>query len=264
MIQAPAAPRYSRENGPMDLQLLALLLVVVTLLVWRAINRQRGEYAAFKRMRTTKRRQRTMRRWLVESALVFGGLSAAVLLATWELVPVALADAQAWEPIAASRAFFLDSDLGRILVIAGWVLLATALVLPFLVLRNADAEDVPKIGDIGALLPRTRGELPYGAGLALSAGVFEETMFRLALPTLLFGIWPNGPLAFAVASVLFGALHLYQKWVGVLSAVVLGLVFAYLYLVSGTILVPIVVHALIDLRSLVLLPLVLGRVWSKP
>lgn len=247
----------------MDLQLLALLLVVVTLLVWRAVNRQRGEYAAFKRMRTTKRRQRTMRRWLVESALVFGGLSAAVLLATWDLVPVALADAQEWAPIEASRAFFLDSDVGRVLVIAGWVLLAVALLLPFLLLRGADTEDVPKLGDIGALLPRTRDELPYGAGLALSAGVFEETMFRLALPTLLFGIGMDGPLAFAVASLLFGALHLYQKWIGVLTATLLGVVFAFLYLVSGTILVPIVVHALIDLRSLVLLPLVLRRVWRK-
>jgi len=248
----------------MDLQLLALLLVVVALLVWRAVNRERREYAQFKRMRATKRRQRTMRRWLIESTLVFGGLSATVLLATWELVPVALADAQAWEPIAASRAFFLDGDVGRILVVAGWVLLAVAILLPFLLLRDADTEDVPKLGDIGALLPRTRGELPYGAGLALSAGVFEETMFRLALPTLLFGIGLDGPLAFAVACVLFGALHLYQKWVGVLTATLMGVVLAYLYLVSGTILVPIVVHALIDLRSLVLLPLVLGKVWSKP
>ncbi|QNO36880.1 CPBP family intramembrane metalloprotease [Protaetiibacter sp. SSC-01] len=248
----------------MDLQLLALLLVVVTLLVWRAVNRERREYAQFKRMRATARRQKVMRRWLVESALVFGGLSGAVLLATWDLVPVALADAQEWAPIAASRAFFLDTVIGRVLVIVGWVLLAVALVLPFLLLRNADADDVPKLGDIGALLPRTRGELPYGAGLALSAGVFEETMFRLALPTLLFGIVPNGPLAFAIASMLFGALHLYQKWVGVLTATLLGVVFAYLYLVSGTILVPIVVHVLVDLRSLVLLPLVLGKVWTKP
>ena len=48
------------------------------------------------------------------------------------------------------------------------------------------------------------------------------------------------------------------------SATLLGVVFAYLYLVSGTILVPIVVHVLVDLRSLVLLPLVLGKVWTKP
>ena len=80
---------------------------------------------------------------------------------------------------------------------------------------------------------------------------------------MLFGIWPDAPLAFIVATALFGLLHLYQKAVGVLFATVLGVLFAYLYLVSGNILVPIVVHALIDLRSLVLLPLLVGGVWGK-
>ena len=37
----------------MDLQLLALLLVVVTLLIWRAATRERREYGQFKRMRLT-------------------------------------------------------------------------------------------------------------------------------------------------------------------------------------------------------------------
>lgn len=246
----------------MDLQLLALLLVVVTLLVYRAVTRERREYAQFKRMRATAARQKVMRRWLVESVLVFGGLSAAILLAAWAYVPMALRDAQRWEPIAASRAFFLETSLGRGLTIGAAIGVLLALVLPVLLLRRASTDDVPKLGDIGALLPRTRGELPYGAGLALSAGVFEELMFRLAVPALLFGIWPNGPLAFLLATLLFGALHLYQKWAGVLAATVLGAIFAFLYLVSGSILLPIVVHAIIDLRSLVLLPLVLGKVWT--
>ena len=247
----------------MNLQLLALLLVVVTMLVWRAVTRERREYAQFKRMRLTASRQKVMRKWLLESVLVMGGLSAALLLATIELVPAALADAQSWAPIAASREFFLDTSLGRGLTIGAMIGGAVALVLPFILLRGTDPDEIPKVGDIAALIPRTRGELRYGAGLALSAGVFEETLFRLALPAVLFGIWPDAPLAFIVATVLFGLLHLYQKAVGVLFATVLGVLFAYLYLVSGNILVPIVVHALIDLRSLVLLPLLVGGVWGK-
>lgn len=246
----------------MNLQLLALLLVIVVLLVWRAVTRERREYAQFKRMRATASRQKVMRRWLVESVLVFGGLSAAVLLAAWAYVPMALRDAQAWLPIAASRAFFFDTSLGRGFVIGAGIAAVVVLVLPVLLLRRSEASDVPKLGDIGALLPRTRGELPYGAGLSVSAGVFEELMFRLALPALLFGIGASGPLAFVLATVLFGVLHLYQKWVGVLTSMVLGALFTYLYLVSGTILLPIALHVLIDLRALVLLPLVLGRVWG--
>ncbi|WP_157981686.1 CPBP family intramembrane glutamic endopeptidase [Protaetiibacter intestinalis] len=247
----------------MDLQLLALLLVAVTLLVWRAVTRERREYAQFKRMRATASRQRVMRKWLVESVLVMGGLSAALLLATWDIVPEALGEAQNWEPIAASRDFFSGTSLGRGLAIGAAVGGAIALILPLVLLRRTDPAEVPKLGDIGALLPRTRGELPYGAGLSLSAGVFEELLFRLAFPALLFGIGLDAPIAFLVAAALFGLLHLYQKWVGVLAATVLGLIFTFLYLVSGSILLPIVVHALVDLRSLVLLPLLIGRVWSK-
>jgi len=245
-----------------NLQLLALLLVVVALLAWRAATRERREYAQFKRMRATASRQKVMRRWLIESVLVFSGLSAAILLATWNEVPAVLRDAQLWEPIAVSRAFLLDTPLGRVIAIGATIAVLLALVLPVLLLRKVDPDDVPKLGDIGALLPRTRGELPYGAGLAVSAGVLEELMFRLALPALLYGIWPDGPLAFGLAALLFGALHLYQKWVGMLAATVLGLVFAYLYVVTGSILAPIVLHLLIDLRSLVLLPLVVGKLAS--
>ena len=247
----------------MDLQLLALLLVVVTLLIWRAATRERREYQQFKRMRSTVARQKVMRKWLIESVLIMGGLSAAVLLAAWEYVPMALRDAQQWAPIAASREFFFETSLGKGLAIGAVIGGLIALVLPLILLRKTSPDEVPKLGDIGALLPRTRGELPYGAGLSVSAGVFEELLFRLALPALLFGIGLNGPLAFLFATVLFGCLHLYQKAVGILFATLLGVIFAYLYLVSGSILLPIVVHTLVDLRSLVLLPLILGKVWSK-
>lgn len=247
----------------MDLQLLALLLVVVTLLIWRAATRERREYQQFKRMRSTVARQKVMRKWLAESVLIMGGLSVAVLLAAWEYVPMALRDAQQWAPIAASRDFFLETSLGRGISIGLVVGGLVALVLPLILLRNTSPDEVPKLGDIGALLPRTRGELPYGAGLAVSAGVFEELLFRLAMPALLFGIGVGGPLAFILATVFFGCLHLYQKAVGVLFATLLGAIFAYLYLVSGSILLAIVAHALIDIRSLVLLPLLLGKVWTK-
>lgn len=248
----------------MDPQLLALLLLIVVLLVWRAVTRERREYAQFRRMRTTAARQKVLRRWLIESVLVFGGLAAAILLAVWELLPRVLHEAQGWTPIAASREIFLETPFGGILAISAGIGVAAILIVPLVLLRTATPDEVPTLGDIRALLPRTRGELPYGAGLAASAGVLEELVFRLAMPALLFGIWPNAPLAFALSALLFGVLHLYQRWTGVLTATVLGIVLSYLYVVSGTILLPIVLHLLIDARSLVLLPLVLGRVWTKP
>lgn len=246
----------------MDPQLLALAILVIAMLVLRAVMRERREYARFKRLRTTAARVRVLRRWLVESVLVMGGLSAVVLLATSELVPAALHDAQARTPLAEIRAFF-GTPLGGGIAIGLGIGVVVALVLPLVLLRRTPTEEVPMLGDIGALIPRARRELPYGAGLALSAGVFEELLFRLALPALVFGLWPSGPLAFALAVLLFGGLHLYQGATGVLMATLLGSLFACLYLVSGSILLPIAVHALINLRTLVLMPLLLGRVWSR-
>jgi membrane protease YdiL (CAAX protease family) len=90
----------------------------------------------------------------------------------------------------------------------------------------------------------------------------EELLFRLALPALLFGVLGSGPLAFGIAALLFGALHLYQGPLGILFAFILGLMFTLLYVVSGSIVWPILLHALIDLRSLVLIPIALGGAWS--
>ena len=248
---------FARKNGRVQSALLALLFVILGLLVWRAVNRERREYARFKALRSTKLRQKVYRKWLIESALLMGGLSAAVLLAAWEYVPLVLADTQAWPPIAAAREF-LASPLGVVVAVVLAVLFLVGMVLPVFLLRNS-VDEVPAIGDIRALFPRNQAELPYGAGLALSAGVFEETLFRLALPALVFGIIGDGPVAFLLCGVLFGMLHLYQKVTGVVVATLLGLALAFVYVVSGSILLVIAIHAIIDLRSLVLLPWVLNN-----
>jgi membrane protease YdiL (CAAX protease family) len=84
------------------------------------------------------------------------------------------------------------------------------------------------------------------------------------MPALLFGILGLGPLSFAIAAVLFGMLHLYQGPLGILFAALLGLVFAALYVLTGSIDAPIVLHALVDLRTMVLIPVVVGGVWRLP
>jgi membrane protease YdiL (CAAX protease family) len=238
------------------LALIALLVLVLAFLVARAVRRERREWARFRRLRATRSRQRVYRRWLAESVVIMGGMSAVVLLATWTLLGPALRDTQRWAPVAWLRAA-LDSPAGAGFAAGASVAFVVGLVLPLVLLRGR-VDEIPAIGDIRALLPRNREELPYGLGLGLSAGVFEETMFRLGMPALIFGIVPDGPAAFLAASLVFGLLHVYQRWTGVLFATLLGLVLSALYVVTGVIVVPILVHALIDLRSLVLIPVLLG------
>ena len=257
----------------MTLALLALLLVVLGLLGWRAVTRGRGPYRRFKKLTSTRARRRVYARWLLESVLVMGGLTCAVLLAAWPYVPLALRSAQEWAPVAAMRDF-LGTPPGVVASVVVLVVVAAALIAPVLLLRGgvhgvdsggvgSGVDGIPAIGDIRALLPRVRGELKYGAGLGLQAGLFEELLFRLALPALLFGILGNGPLAFGLACLLFGMLHLYQGAPGILVSTVLGLLFAALYAVTGSIAAPIVLHALVDLRSLVLIPIVVGGAWKR-
>jgi membrane protease YdiL (CAAX protease family) len=246
------------------LALLALLLVVLGLLTWRAATRSRDTFRRFKRLTSTRARTKAYARLLLESALVLGGLAAAVLLAAFPYAPRVLAAAQNWVPIAVVRAF-LTTPGGVAASVAALVIVTGALIAPVLLLRRSASEGgvdaIPAVGDIRALLPRVRGELKFGVGLGLSAGVFEELLFRLGLPALLFGITGLGPLSFAIAAVIFGMLHLYQGPLGILFATLLGLVFAALYVLTGSIAAPIVLHVLVDLRSLVLIPVVVGGAW---
>lgn len=242
----------------MDLALLALVLVTLAVLVWRAIARDRRDYARFKRLRSTKLRRRVFGRWIIESLLVLGGLAGALLLGAGSFVPLALDDIRAWGPLAG-----VPYGTGT----AAWILagfgiaVVVAMALPVLLLRTR-LDEIPAIGDIKALLPRERGELKFGAGLAVTAGVVEELLFRLALPAAIFGVTGSGPLAFGAAALVFGLLHIYQGAQGILFASLLGVVFTALYVLSGSIVVPIVLHALIDLRSLILIPIALGGAWD--
>jgi uncharacterized protein len=244
-----------------QLALLALFLVVSVLLVARAAKRDRTDYRRFKRLKTTRERQFVLAKWLRDSFLVHGGLAAAVLLASWNFIGPASRSALNW-PLLHWLHGHVSGDFGLGLGIGVAVAVGLVLVIPIFLLRRQVTE-LPAIGDVGALLPRTRGELKYGAGLSVNAGIVEELLFRLGMPALLFGITGNGALSFLIAAILFGLLHIYQRVWGVLGAVILGLVFSLVYLLTGSIWVVMIVHALVDLRSLVLLPLVVQRVWSK-
>jgi len=276
MAIRPVATMMARRIGPrsdrkptavvtryilvhVTLALLALLIVTLVVLVWRAVTRDRRDYARFKRLRSTTLRRQVFGRWILESMLVLGGLAGALLLAAWPFVPLALRDVRSWGPLSDVP---YGTDTATLILVGFAVVVLIAMVLPILLLRTK-LDEIPAIGDIKSLLPRNRGELPYGAGLALTAGVVEELLFRLALPAAIFGVTGSGPIAFGVAAVVFGMLHIYQGPPGILFAFLLGLVFTALYLLTGNILVPIVLHALIDLRSLVLIPVVLGGAWRE-
>jgi hypothetical protein len=61
------------------------------------------------------------------------------------------------------------------------------------------------------------------------------------------------PLALVLAvSVVLGLMHLYQKWCGVTSTAVSGLLLTKLYVVTGSLLLPAVIHSLGKLQAAVI------------
>ena len=227
------------------------LAALVALLVLRTVRKDRREYQRFKRYRTTAKRQAMFRKWLLDSFVSFGGLSVALLLLAGQFVGPLLRDVQSWEFVAWVRSLRGDGVfIGLVVgVVVGLV------VLTLVGIRAARKEqEIMTVGDIQAMLPRNKQELRLGAVMSVNAGVFEELVFRLGMPALVFGATGSAAAAVVFSLLLFGALHLYQGPAGVIGTAVVGALMMALYAITGSIAVPIVLHALFDLRSLVLIP----------
>ena len=100
------------------------------------------------------------------------------------------------------------------------------------------------------LLPSTFGERLFFLLIAITAGVCEEIIFRgvmlyylshlpFELPIIAIGI---------ISSLLFGIVHLYQGWKGVLLTTYLGAILFLLFVGTGYLWVPIVLHFIIDAK----------------
>ncbi|MET0416487.1 MAG: CPBP family intramembrane glutamic endopeptidase [Actinoplanes sp.] len=109
--------------------------------------------------------------------------------------------------------------------------------------------------ELTVLLPRTPRERRLVAGLAVTAGVTEEVVYRGFLIGAVIAVFGAPPLlAAALSLLLFVAAHAYQGRQGLVGASAAGLLLTLLYLVSGSILPGIVVHAVQDLVSLLTVP----------
>jgi membrane protease YdiL (CAAX protease family) len=111
-------------------------------------------------------------------------------------------------------------------------------------------------GDVDALLPRTTRERRWYTAVAVTAGVCEEVLYRgvvLVVATLLLPAVPLWALALGVAAV-FGAAHLYQGPAGVAATTTLGAVLGLIVVTTGSLLPAMALHALVDLRVLLLRP----------
>jgi uncharacterized protein len=108
---------------------------------------------------------------------------------------------------------------------------------------------------IGAILPISKSERWWFAAVGIGAGVSEELLYRGFLIYYLW-VWLPGldwTQRTIVSSLVFGLGHLYQGWKGILGTTAYGFCFAWLYAGSGSLLIPMTIHAAVDLRILAIL-----------
>ena len=235
-----------------------LLVLLLGVLIVNAMTKDRREFRRFTRMRSSYNRRRMMQKWLFQSFALFGSMSFVTLLFAWQYIPLLLDRVNSYGFIRNFRNYFTDTAPASVLILtAVIVVVIVGSVLGIVAARNETA--LVSVGNVQALLPRNKKELPYGAALSINAGLVEELLFRLALPAVIFGVTGNGAIAIIASILIFGLLHAYQGIVGVLGSVLVGVLFMAIYIASENIFVAILAHALFDLRSLVVIPIIVKR-----
>jgi membrane protease YdiL (CAAX protease family) len=142
--------------------------------------------------------------------------------------------------------------------VAGWIGLAvTAAAVGFLfyqwfAIRSLDHVGREKlhrqIDSVRDLLPRSGAEYRTFQALAITAGVCEEILYRgflLAFLSRFVGEWP----AVFIGGAIFGGAHFYQGIVGCFKTGAIGIAAGALYVLSDSLLWPVIVHAAIDLHG---------------
>lgn len=132
--------------------------------------------------------------------------------------------------------------------VSGLVLLwITNRLITSLASRGPDAI-ADEIGDAHVLVPRTWRELRWYRVMSINAGITEELVYRGFLLWYLQQyvglVW-----AAALAVLIFTVAHAYQGLANVPALAVASVCFVGLYLGSGSLWVPILMHAVLDIRQ---------------
>lgn len=106
------------------------------------------------------------------------------------------------------------------------------------------------------LLPSSKEERHWWWLVCITAGVCEEIVYRGFLLHYLH-IRPfhlNLTSALIVSCLIFGVGHLYQGGLGAVQTALVGFILGVMFIVTGNLLLPMFVHAVLDLRVLAMLP----------
>jgi membrane protease YdiL (CAAX protease family) len=107
-------------------------------------------------------------------------------------------------------------------------------------------KQIKPLGDLIYFLPRTSRDFRHFVAVSITAGIVEEILYRGFAFWYLAQVMPIWAVI-AVSSVAFGLGHSYQGAGGVAKVTLIGLAFGILYVATGSIWLPILAHAILDI-----------------
>jgi membrane protease YdiL (CAAX protease family) len=138
---------------------------------------------------------------------------------------------------------------GAIGVAIGLVIVLTVLISRWRASESATIDRArERLAFAEPMLPHTRGELALFRGLSVTAGICEELLFRGFLIWYL-GHYTGVIQAALLSSVAFGVGHAYQGPRGIAVTALIGAFMSGVYLLSGSLILPMIIHVLMDLHA---------------
>ena len=131
----------------------------------------------------------------------------------------------------------------------------TSLAIAMLIAQVARVKKAPQdridryrhhFDKLAPIIPGSRSELAIFNLVSVTAGITEEFLWRGYLMWYLTQYLSALPAAL-IATVAFGLAHAYQGWAKVPQITLVGGAFMILYLITGSLLLPIVMHIAVDL-----------------
>lgn len=146
--------------------------------------------------------------------------------------------------------FALELDLWFALGAALTVVGIVVLVMQVRQLGTASTDEIDeirkRIGKLAIMLPQNGNELARFYGVSITAGIVEEVLWRGFLIWYLGQFMPLWAAA-VISAIGFGLAHAYQGLANVPQITAVGAAFTGLYLLTGSIWLPIVLHAAVDI-----------------
>lgn len=132
--------------------------------------------------------------------------------------------------------------------------LALALITAFLIYSwqsarkmkpEKKAETARSLGKLVHFLPHTTREYRHFVGISITAGIVEETLYRGFAFWYLAHYMPIWSVIL-LSSIIFGLGHTYQGVGGVARVSLVGVAFGVLYVLTGSIWLPMLMHIILD------------------